>query len=155
MYIYRNDTDGDVIYQLDSWHAASHPLLWPPDQKGERELEAELFQGHLSTAARSVLHTEQKSADLSRATTFVTIASGMSDLCLRVCSNYCSSTRGDAVIRVRGAGVLFLGGQQKHINAADWSWVSFSSIKLKNKSLLCFGGDGVDVDRLRTTGFME
>ena len=55
VYVYRDDTDGaPVLYQVDSWHEATHPLYWKADAA---LLEAELFSGHLSPRGASVMRT--------------------------------------------------------------------------------------------------
>jgi hypothetical protein len=59
VYVWRNDTGGSnssplpVVYQLDSWHEATHPMYWPTRSM---EIEAELFEGHL--AAVHLIRTE-------------------------------------------------------------------------------------------------
>ena len=57
VYVFRDDTEGPpVMYQVDSWHEASHPTYWPHDTGGVT-LEAELFSGHLSHRGASVMRT--------------------------------------------------------------------------------------------------
>ena len=57
VYVYRNDTGGaPLLYQLDTWHEASHPSYWASEGF---VIEAELFSGHLSRLSASVLLTER------------------------------------------------------------------------------------------------
>ena len=65
VYVFRADTEGPpVMYQIDSWHEASHPMYWsgPDDSSGGENVatttvEAELFSGHLSYRGASVMRT--------------------------------------------------------------------------------------------------
>ena len=63
VYLFRDDTEGSpVMYQVDSWHKASHPMYWPHDTASAGEattVEAELFSGHLSHRGASVMRTLQ------------------------------------------------------------------------------------------------
>lgn len=57
VYVFRDDTEGEpVVYQLDSWHEATHPIYWAALEQGV-SLEAELFSGHLSHRGASVMRT--------------------------------------------------------------------------------------------------
>jgi hypothetical protein len=88
VYVWRNDTrNGSVVYQLDGWHEASHPLYWPQGMADARmEMEAEMFDGHLGQDGLATkclvteLHPSAKhNGDFVHSTTFV--SPSMSDTC--------------------------------------------------------------------------
>lgn len=59
VYVFRDDTvAAPVVYQLDTWHEATHPIYWPAvtSEQGV-SVEAELFSGHLSHRGASVMRT--------------------------------------------------------------------------------------------------
>eukprot|EP01046_Picozoa_sp_COSAG06_P019084 COSAG06_NODE_1348_length_9778_cov_6.672280_7_plen_990_part_00 len=67
VYVYHpggDSNDAPVLYQLDAWHEASHPVYWKRQANVALALlEAELFSGHLAAAA--VLRTMRSGASVS------------------------------------------------------------------------------------------
>ena len=77
VYVVRNDSaNGTVtVYQLDTWHQATHPMRWPADVV---DIEAEMFEGHLGKDAAGAIVTEfppgNDGHDWTQFTTFVDLA---------------------------------------------------------------------------------
>ena len=59
VYVVRDDTEGaPVVYQIDTWHEATHPIYWPAATSEHGvSVEAELFSGHLSHLGATVMRT--------------------------------------------------------------------------------------------------
>jgi hypothetical protein len=75
VYVYRNDTTSPtpIVYQLDGWHEATHPLDWAATKDaaaGAVTVEAELFSGHLSQRSAETMVTEVPAGTVDRHSNF-------------------------------------------------------------------------------------
>ena len=139
VFVWRNDTGGKpVLYQLDTWHLASHPLYWRTDAE-VIALEAEVFEGHLDATAARAIATEvhgprTHGGDFTAFTTWVDLAvCGNAGVRYSVPSPRCRGIRVRARIRGGDITAMSLGGRtlevmaQQHDVPISWEWVTVAA----------------------------
>jgi len=135
VYVYRNDTaqPTPVLYQLDGWHEATHPSYWPTQS---RQIEAEVFEGHLTRSHAEALCTElgvdaASATDFGAFTTYVDLSTAARQD-IGVMYNL-SHHGGGGSIRVRArSGVVTAAGfaspcHPVETNRTGWSWLDLTS----------------------------
>jgi hypothetical protein len=134
VYVYRNDTSNGVpvLYQLDTWHQASHPSYWPSTVV---EVEAEMFEGHLSRHGAEAIRTDLTSAttdphDFTLCTSYVDLGAAHThgiDVVYNL-THLEAATSGEVRVRAR-RGVI--GSLARDIPPTrmleEWSWVTLTT----------------------------
>lgn len=133
VYVFRNDTGGSapVLYQLDTWHQATHPSYWPTETV---HVEAELFEGHLGRDSSVVIHTDLgptalHTHDFRKFATYVDLSAAHSKgvNILYNLTHHGGVGNGDIRIRARAGTVNIVHcGQGGMAMGKKWQWVRFS-----------------------------